>query len=216
MLERLGDEITDREDEAIRRHVEQCATCSAQLDRLRWMPAAMRDASRTAPTLDDHPTDLQLAAFAQHGYAADGADRIAHHLSNCRDCREAVVTAWTMVSRHNEGSRDDPASRPPATVMHPLTTPHGLLCALGAFGAFVCECLLLAVALTQFVLAWVLEPIGFEAVPSLGPLAWLSGGPLRFWVLVIGCLTGAALLRWVAGHLLSCATGSGRQRAVSG
>jgi hypothetical protein len=64
---------------------------------------------------------------------------------------------------------------------------------------------LLAFAVAQFVLAWVIEPVGFGAVPVVWPLTAVPGPAARFWLLLGFCLVGAFILRWAAGHLFRCA-----------
>lgn len=206
ILERLGDEVTDREHQEIRRHVEHCEVCQAQFERLRWVPDVVREVGRISDDGGDHPDNLQLAAFAERGYGADDAGEIVTHLSQCHDCREVVTAAWRAVVEHtDERASESSAPAPIFTLISRFATPRRAACALGALVAFAAECVLLAVAVTQFVLAWVVEPIGFESVPAFWPLGVLDSSLVRFWVLVTACLVTAALLRWVAGHLFFCA-----------
>jgi hypothetical protein len=84
-----------------------------------------------------------------------------------------------------------------------LSTIRGALLVLGALVVYAGECVLLAVAVAQFVLAWFIEPTGFDAVPSAWPLSLFPSGPPRFWFFIACCIVVAALLRCAAGRLFA-------------
>lgn len=206
LLEQFGDDLAESEREAVRLHVERCPTCREHFERLRPVPATIREVSRNSDDPAVHPTDLQLALFAQYGYGANDAAELVSHLAECRSCRESVTAAWITSVRDCSGTVgcDHPA-RTHDDALVTRSAAYRAICALGAVLAYLGECVLLAVAVTQFVLAWVIPPTGFSAVPGIGPLLLVPAGAVRFWTLVVLALVGAALLRWTAGHLITCA-----------
>lgn len=210
MLEQTTEGSAAEQQEALRRHVERCEVCQAQLERLRWIGPTVREVGRRSSNGEGHPSDLQLADFAESGYAAGDAGEIIMHLSRCHDCREAVVSAWSAVVQHHSESAAN-ADAGGVQRWRPGRVAYGL----GALAAYAGECVLLAIVVTQFVLAWIIEPLGFQSVPAIWPLVAVPGGAIRFWLLVTICLLGAAALRWAAGHLLLRAAEHARQKGAS-
>jgi hypothetical protein len=204
MLETLGEASSAKEQETLRRHVEDCSVCQAQLERLGWVAPVVREVSRRGYDPDDHPSDLELARFADEGFSADGSDEIIEHLSRCRRCRDTLTTAWSAVGDHEPRPSAD--RQRSATASQAAAGSSGTMCGLGALLSFAGECILLVIAVSQIALAWLIEPVSFEAVPSVWPLSLVPAGAMRFWVLVSVCLLGAGLLRWATGRLYSCAT----------
>jgi hypothetical protein len=199
LLNRTGHDCTDSEHELLRSHIEQCSVCQAQFERLVMVASVVRAGARPGSDPDEHPSALELATFAEQGSAAEHAEEIIEHLSHCRQCREAVTTARSVL--HNDelhSENDDPPYPSPSLLRRGL-------CGLGALTAFFGEWLLLGVAGAWLVLAWLSEPIGATAVPDVWPLVILPDGPLRLWGLVTACVIGALPLRWVAGRLSACA-----------
>lgn len=98
ILEESDRDLTADEEDALWTHIEHCAVCRAHLQRLRWIGSSVREAGRSTLDPDEHPTELQLAEFAEHGPRAAGGSGIIDHLSRCRRCREAVIAARSIVS----------------------------------------------------------------------------------------------------------------------
>jgi len=211
IVERLGEDLTDADREAISEHLAHCPICAEQLRRMARLAPVIAEASGETDDPAHHLTDNDLADFAAHGYDAEGASAIALHLSQCRRCRDAFTAAHSALVLYE-------AQRGPASwwretlhgVRTALATPIGVALTLGALIAYLGECLLFAVAVGQMLLAWIVPPAGYEAVPQWWPLTLLPAGPLRLALLVLVCAGVALLLRNAARALYAAARARGR------
>ncbi len=201
MLSRPGYDCTASDQELLRTHIEQCSVCRAQFDRLVMVASVTRALASAGAEPDEHPGELELAIFAEQGYAADHADEIIEHLARCRPCREAVSAAWAVAGeqpRQPGDSSDD--RRAPGT-----STLRQILCGLGAIAAYVGEVLLLGLAGAQILLAWLINTAGAETITAVPPPFPVPASALGVWTLIAACVIGALILRWASGRLFTCA-----------
>ena len=206
IIERLGEDLSDAEREAIVEHLSACPECSGQLQRMARLAPAIADAASEVAEPPQHLSDNDLAAFAAYGYEAVGASAIALHLSQCRRCRDAFTAAHSALVRY-ESEYDPPPWWRGALdeLVLAASTPRGVALTVAAAIAYIAECLVFAVALGQALLAWVIPPTGYEGVPDWWPLALLPAGPGRLLMLAIICVALGLALRGLAGSLFSAA-----------
>ncbi len=197
ILGQIGEEYTDRDRETIRRHIEECGLCRAQFDRMQWVAPIVREISLSDADPHLHPSDLQIAEFVERGCASENAEEMIAHLSQCRHCRQTASATWSVVFR------DD--GTPAVARAGSCLRWRRVLCGLGGILAFGGECLLIAIAVTQFALAWLIEPGGFDAAREVWPLRVLPDSVMWFWVLLAFSLAGAAVLRRLAARMFACA-----------
>ncbi len=98
MLSEVVEETTESSGDALREHVEHCTVCQARLERLRWMAPGVRKIARTGSDPGEHPTELQLAQFAEGTCDSQLADEIIGHLAQCHSCRETVSATRRLIS----------------------------------------------------------------------------------------------------------------------
>lgn len=214
IIDRLGDDLTDSDREAIAEHLAQCPLCAGQLQRMARLAPAIAQAAGHDDDPQDHFGDNDLAAFVAHGYDAEGASAIALHLSRCRRCRDAFVAAHSALLRY-EAEHDAPPwwRRFLGEVRMALGNARSAALLLLAAVAYLAECLLFAVAIGQMLFAWVIPPAGYEALPQWWPLTLLPAGPWRLALVLILCVAGALALRAAARALYRAAIARSRSEA---
>src|SRR3954466_5197253 len=58
-----------------------------------------------SPDRGGHMTDLELAAYLDHGLAESDRTRVEEHLADCEECREQLVAPANILSRVNRPRR---------------------------------------------------------------------------------------------------------------
>ncbi|MFW5868434.1 MAG: zf-HC2 domain-containing protein [Armatimonadota bacterium] len=214
IIERLGEDLSESEREEIVQHLSNCPGCARQLQRMARLAPAIAEASGDLQEPGQHLSDNDLAAFAAHGYDAEGASAIALHLSQCRRCRDAFTAAHTALVRYEAAHQPPPWWRAALDdLLLAMTTLRGVALMIGAIVLYLAECLLFAVAAGQMILAWAIPPAGYEAVPAWWPLTLVPTGPGRLVLLVILCVALALAARSVAGALFAAARAAAEGRA---
>ncbi len=212
IVERLGDDLTEDDREAISRHISECSECADLLQRMARLAPVITAASEDLEEPRRHLSDNDLAAFAAHGYDAEGASAIVLHLSECRRCRDAFAAAHSaLLCYQAEREQRSWWTEAIAGLRHVFATPMSAALGLTALLAYLAECLLFAFALVQ-VLSVAMPPAGYEAVPDWWPLSLIPGGGLRLALLVVACLGLALLLRGAAARLYAAARERGGRR----
>lgn len=114
-LQYIHAETNPDDTEKYRRHMEQCHTCSQELQKLQDLTTHL--ARMEWPTIPPKPPvgpcldTLRLAAYLDQRLAAPERERVTVHLSSCQRCRDEVAVAEHRLT---------------AVMTAPHTTPPGL------------------------------------------------------------------------------------------
>jgi len=202
ILSDLGDELTEEDQVLMQEHLAHCGACKAQFKRFGWI---VKYVTELEPDGEEgqHLTDLELASFVWSRFNADEADRLVKHLAHCQECRRALAAVRMALDEYDAEQAKQGLSW--GTIRDELrlawSSPRRALAALGAALAFFGECTVFALAAGQLVLAYVIGPMGYGAVPDFMPLALLPEGPVRLWTLVAVGVGGGIGLRQLAAAL---------------
>lgn len=204
-----GDSSFD--DEELLRHLAECADCREDLEAVR---AAARVAmSATFDWADDfeveHPSDVDLAAFAAHGLAAPQASgRLLAHLSHCAHCRRVLLAVHALLDQHADLLAEAAAptpSRAPGSFLDQvrlvLSTPERVGRVIGGFVAWIIEWAAFSLAIFVLIAAYVIEP-SHDLDPDV--LRFLGISPrdvVRLWSIAIGAACLGVLSRWLGAQL---------------
>jgi len=212
----VGEELDGFQQARVISHIQRCPTCRTQVARISWLARAMRahEAPETPPETP-HLTDLEVAAFATNGRLGGQAKYLEAHLARCAECARLVAAVRKALDEYEDvfgtggalggqalwwvGVRED--------LRRASTEWWTTAAAIGALVLYLGQCALLALALAHTVHACVPWPPTFADVPSFWPLSRLAVGPVRLAGFLSVCISGAVVLRLLAGWLYRLAVG---------
>ncbi|MFO7946003.1 MAG: zf-HC2 domain-containing protein, partial [Armatimonadota bacterium] len=174
ILSCAGNELTREDEAAISEHLKECPECRREMQQIsRAAHLLSEHTDGQLPQQADHLSDLSLACFAISGYRAPDADDSVAHLAACPTCRHELAAVRETMEYSQEILGEGPCH--PLSVQEVLlqqlhmafSTVPGTVYAISSGVVYIAECVMFALALAHVWLAYLVAPVGFEAVPNM-------------------------------------------------